>query len=191
MAPFGIYAYRRAALDRSSRCRPGPLELRESLEQLRALEDGMRIACARMEPRPFGVDTPETWSARVASSARRECADDRYDRFPGRVGRLFRSCLPRRLSGMTTLPCELFETAMDAVGRPRELAMLPCENSLAGRVSGHPPSAAGFWPVRDRRAVPARRALPSGRQAPLADLSAPIPTLSRWARCGASCARWG
>jgi prephenate dehydratase len=36
---------------------------------------------------------------------------------------------------MTTLPCESFETAMDAVREGRaELAMLPCENSLAGRV---------------------------------------------------------
>ena len=35
-----------------------PLEKRESLEQLRALEAGMRIACARVEHAPFGVDTP-------------------------------------------------------------------------------------------------------------------------------------
>jgi 3-deoxy-manno-octulosonate cytidylyltransferase (CMP-KDO synthetase) len=55
----GIYAYRRAVLDRYVSLPPSPLELRESLEQLRALEDGMRIACARMEPGPFGVDTSE------------------------------------------------------------------------------------------------------------------------------------
>ena len=35
------------------------LETREHLEQLRALENGMRIGCARMEHGPFGVDTPE------------------------------------------------------------------------------------------------------------------------------------
>jgi 3-deoxy-manno-octulosonate cytidylyltransferase (CMP-KDO synthetase) len=35
-----------------------PLELRERLEQLRALEAGMRIACARVDHAPFGVDTP-------------------------------------------------------------------------------------------------------------------------------------
>jgi 3-deoxy-manno-octulosonate cytidylyltransferase (CMP-KDO synthetase) len=35
------------------------LELREKLEQLRALEDGMRIAVARVPHGPFGVDTPE------------------------------------------------------------------------------------------------------------------------------------
>ena len=55
----GIYAYRRAALDRYVSLPPSALERRENLEQLRALEDGMRIACARMEHGPFGVDTPE------------------------------------------------------------------------------------------------------------------------------------
>ena len=55
----GIYAYRRTALERFVSLPPSPLELREKLEQLRALEDGMRIACVRMEHGPFGVDTPE------------------------------------------------------------------------------------------------------------------------------------
>jgi 3-deoxy-manno-octulosonate cytidylyltransferase (CMP-KDO synthetase) len=55
----GIYAYRRAALDRYVSLPPSPLERRENLEQLRALEDGMRIACVRMEHGPFGVDTAE------------------------------------------------------------------------------------------------------------------------------------
>jgi 3-deoxy-manno-octulosonate cytidylyltransferase (CMP-KDO synthetase) len=56
---IGIYAYRRAALDRFVSLPPSPLERREQLEQLRALEDGMRIGCARMEHGPFGVDTAE------------------------------------------------------------------------------------------------------------------------------------
>jgi 3-deoxy-manno-octulosonate cytidylyltransferase (CMP-KDO synthetase) len=56
---IGIYAYRRAMLDRFVSLPPSPLERRESLEQLRALENGMRIACARMEHGPFGVDTAE------------------------------------------------------------------------------------------------------------------------------------
>lgn len=55
----GIYAYRRAALARYVALPPSLLEQREQLEQLRALEAGMRIACARMEHGPFGVDTPE------------------------------------------------------------------------------------------------------------------------------------
>jgi 3-deoxy-manno-octulosonate cytidylyltransferase (CMP-KDO synthetase) len=55
----GIYAYRRSVLDRYVALPPSPLEQRENLEQLRALENGMRIACVRMEHGPFGVDTSE------------------------------------------------------------------------------------------------------------------------------------
>jgi len=55
---IGIYAYRRPALDRFVSLPPSMLEQREALEQLRALEAGMRIACARMEHGLFGVDTP-------------------------------------------------------------------------------------------------------------------------------------
>ena len=55
---IGIYAYRRAALARFVALPESPLERRESLEQLRALEAGMRIACTRIEHGPFGVDTP-------------------------------------------------------------------------------------------------------------------------------------
>ncbi len=55
---IGIYAFRRAALARFVALPASPLEQRESLEQLRALEAGMRIACTRIEHGPFGVDTP-------------------------------------------------------------------------------------------------------------------------------------
>jgi 3-deoxy-manno-octulosonate cytidylyltransferase (CMP-KDO synthetase) len=55
----GIYAYRREALARYVALPPSPLERRENLEQLRALEAGMRIGCARIEHGPFGVDTLE------------------------------------------------------------------------------------------------------------------------------------
>jgi len=54
----GIYAYRRAALDRYVALPASPLERREQLEQLRALEAGMRIACVQIEHGLFGVDTP-------------------------------------------------------------------------------------------------------------------------------------
>jgi 3-deoxy-manno-octulosonate cytidylyltransferase (CMP-KDO synthetase) len=54
----GIYAYRRAALARFVALPESPLEQREKLEQLRALEAGMRIICARVTHAPFGVDTP-------------------------------------------------------------------------------------------------------------------------------------
>ncbi len=55
---IGIYAYRRPALARFVSLPESPLERREKLEQLRALEAGMRIACARVDHAPFGVDTP-------------------------------------------------------------------------------------------------------------------------------------
>ena len=56
---IGIYAWRRDALARFVALPPSPLELREKLEQLRAIEAGMRIFCARIDTAPFGVDTPE------------------------------------------------------------------------------------------------------------------------------------
>jgi 3-deoxy-manno-octulosonate cytidylyltransferase (CMP-KDO synthetase) len=54
----GIYAYRRAALSRFVALPPSPLEKREKLEQLRALEAGMSIAVARVDSVPLSVDTP-------------------------------------------------------------------------------------------------------------------------------------
>ena len=56
---IGLYAYRRAALQRFVGLPPSPLELREKLEQLRALEAGMRIDVAIVDSVPLGVDTPE------------------------------------------------------------------------------------------------------------------------------------
>ena len=56
---IGLYAYRRAALQRFVALPPSPLEQREKLEQLRALEAGMRIDVALVESVPLGVDTPE------------------------------------------------------------------------------------------------------------------------------------
>jgi 3-deoxy-manno-octulosonate cytidylyltransferase (CMP-KDO synthetase) len=56
---IGMYAYRREILERYVRLPPSPLELRERLEQLRALENGMRIDAAIVDTVPLGVDTPE------------------------------------------------------------------------------------------------------------------------------------
>ena len=55
---IGIYAFRRAALARFIGLPPAPLETREKLEQLRALEAGMRIEVALVDTLPLGVDTP-------------------------------------------------------------------------------------------------------------------------------------
>ena len=55
---IGLYAWRRAALERFTTLPPSQLELRERLEQLRALEAGMRISVAVVDSVPLGVDTP-------------------------------------------------------------------------------------------------------------------------------------
>ncbi|MFC6788809.1 3-deoxy-manno-octulosonate cytidylyltransferase [Methylobacterium komagatae] len=56
---IGLYAYRRKALVRFVALPPGELETREKLEQLRALEAGMRIDAVIVDDLPLGVDTPE------------------------------------------------------------------------------------------------------------------------------------
>jgi 3-deoxy-manno-octulosonate cytidylyltransferase (CMP-KDO synthetase) len=56
---IGLYAYRRAALERFVSLPPSPLETRERLEQLRALEAGMRIDAEIVTAVPLGVDAPD------------------------------------------------------------------------------------------------------------------------------------
>lgn len=56
---IGIYAYRRDFLLAYAKMAPTPLERTESLEQLRALENGYKIKCIRTNARFVGVDTPE------------------------------------------------------------------------------------------------------------------------------------
>lgn len=55
---IGLYTYRRKALDRFVSLPPSPLEKRERLEQLRAIEAGMRIDIVVVDDVPLGVDTP-------------------------------------------------------------------------------------------------------------------------------------
>ncbi|KQP50449.1 3-deoxy-manno-octulosonate cytidylyltransferase [Methylobacterium sp. Leaf399] len=69
---IGLYAYRRKALRRFMALPPGELEQREKLEQLRALEAGMRIDAVVVEDLPLGVDTPaDLERARALLTARR------------------------------------------------------------------------------------------------------------------------
>ena len=68
----GIYAFRRAALTRFVGLPPSPLEQREKLEQLRALEAGMNIAVARVDSVPLSVDTPADLERARAIIARQE-----------------------------------------------------------------------------------------------------------------------
>jgi 3-deoxy-manno-octulosonate cytidylyltransferase (CMP-KDO synthetase) len=58
-AHVGIYAFTAAFLERFARLAPGRLEAEEALEQLRALENGVRIRVADTAYRGFGIDTPE------------------------------------------------------------------------------------------------------------------------------------
>ena len=68
---IGLYAYRRAALAKFVSLGPSVLEKRESLEQLRALEAGMRIDVEIVDSVPLGVDTPaDLEKARAILSAR-------------------------------------------------------------------------------------------------------------------------
>lgn len=56
---IGLYVYRRESLEKFVKLAPSPLEKREKLEQLRALENNMRIDVAIVDTVPLGVDTPE------------------------------------------------------------------------------------------------------------------------------------
>lgn len=64
---IGLYAYRRSTLERFVSLPPSPLEQVERLEQLRALEDGMRIGVGLIDHAPWGIDTQEDLD-RVRSS---------------------------------------------------------------------------------------------------------------------------
>ena len=74
---IGLYAYRRTALARFVALPPSPLERREKLEQLRALEAGMRIDVAIVDTVPLGVDTPEDLETARAVVARMERSEIR------------------------------------------------------------------------------------------------------------------
>jgi 3-deoxy-manno-octulosonate cytidylyltransferase (CMP-KDO synthetase) len=68
---IGLYAYRRAALERFVKLPPSPLEQQEKLEQLRALEADMRIDITVVDTVPRGVDTaPDLETARRILSKR-------------------------------------------------------------------------------------------------------------------------
>ena len=68
---LGVYGYRREALDRFTAAPPSPLERREKLEQLRALELGQSIWAAVVTAAPISVDTPEDLEAARAQAAAR------------------------------------------------------------------------------------------------------------------------
>lgn len=66
----GVYGYRRAALERFCAAPPSPLERREKLEQLRALEMGLSIWAEAVDQAPISVDNPDDLAAARAAAAR-------------------------------------------------------------------------------------------------------------------------
>jgi 3-deoxy-manno-octulosonate cytidylyltransferase (CMP-KDO synthetase) len=68
---IGLYAYRRAALEKFVSLPPSGLERREKLEQLRLIEAGLRIDVAIVNSVPLGVDTPADLEAARAILAKR------------------------------------------------------------------------------------------------------------------------
>lgn len=67
---IGLYGYRRAALERFCAAPPSPLERREKLEQLRALEMGLQIWAAVIDEAPLSVDNPDDLEAARALAGR-------------------------------------------------------------------------------------------------------------------------
>jgi 3-deoxy-manno-octulosonate cytidylyltransferase (CMP-KDO synthetase) len=74
---IGLYAYRRRALERFVGLPPSPLERRERLEQLRAIEAGLRIDAVLVDDVPLGVDTPHDLERARALLAKRTPGADR------------------------------------------------------------------------------------------------------------------
>jgi 3-deoxy-manno-octulosonate cytidylyltransferase (CMP-KDO synthetase) len=78
----GLYAYRRSALERFVALPPSSLELREGLEQLRALEDGMRIDVTLVDRVPLGVNTELELRLARRALAEQHAAHDAFQSEP-------------------------------------------------------------------------------------------------------------
>ena len=126
---------------------PSPLERREKLEQLRALEAGMRIDVALVDTARSALTRPKIWNARASCSRLGNMHEDHaFDRLSRRAWRQLAHRLRGQLSGLDPLPCASFEDAFAAVqDGAAELAMIPIENSIAGRVADiHALAASGL-----------------------------------------------
>ena len=144
---IGLYAYRRAALERFVKLPPSAKEQRERLEQLRALDAGMRIDVALVESVPLGVDTPEELAkARkmLAADSRRSEQNDPMSTgmakkkivFQGEPGANSHLACREAYPDHEPLPCPTFEDCFAAISSgDADLGMIPIENSVAGRVA--------------------------------------------------------
>jgi prephenate dehydratase len=155
---IGLYAYRRTALAKFVHLPPSPLERREKLEQLRALEAGMRIDVAIVGSVPLGVDTAEDLErARVmlTSPSNPSAQSPEFTGttcnsgnpmaaataalkivFQGERGANSHIACREAYPDAEPIPCRTFEDALNAVATgDADLGMIPIENSVAGRVA--------------------------------------------------------
>ena len=113
---IGLYAYRREALRRFVAAPPSPLERREKLEQLRALEAGMRVDIALVDTAPLGVDAPRIGTraphARAWETGMNKTLSIAYQGEPGANSHI--ACVDN-YPDLTPLPCATFEDAFAAV----------------------------------------------------------------------------
>ena len=157
---IGLYAYRRAALERFVSLPPSSLERRERLEQLRAVEAGMRIDVEIVQTVPLGVDTPDDLerareileSSGLPDHARK----NQQHLLPGRTWREFRHRLPQRLSvdGAAALRDVRgrVQRGRERQGRSRHDPDREHDRRARRR---HPSSAAGIEAAHRRRVFPA------------------------------------
>ena len=154
----------------SSRCRPRRSRQREKLEQLRALEAGMRIDVALVDSVPLGVDTPEDLEQRARACSRVDGGADRdelamtqrkperrkNDRLPGRAGRQLAHRLPRGLSGLRAAALPDLRGRLRGGRRRRGRARHDPDRELGRRPRRrHPSPDADLRPAHRRRAFPA------------------------------------
>ena len=178
---IGLYAYRRAALERFVALPPSPLEKQEKLEQLRALEAGMRIDVTIVDTVPRGVDTPadlETARATILAKSlspaakRRRMTKKLKIAFQGEPGANSHIAIVEAYPDAEPLPCATFEDALAAISSGEaDLGMIPIENSVAGRVADihHLLPASGLFIVGEWF-LPIRHQLMALRGAKLDDI---------------------
>jgi hypothetical protein len=148
---IGLYAYRRAALERFVALPPSPLEQREKLEQLRALEAGMRIDVTIVDTVPLrrrhAGDLETARAARAKALSRCYKATDTMskaeNRIPGRAGREFPHRHRRGLSRTAEpMPCATFEDALAAISVRRGRSRHDPDRELGRRPRRRHPSSA-------------------------------------------------
>ena len=189
----GLYAYRREALESFVALPPSPLEEREKLEQLRALEAGMSIAVARVDSAPLSVDTP----ADLGKSPRRSCRDSSHLQkakriaFQGEPGAYANLAAREAVPHAQAIPKPTFEDAIEAAKSGDTDLVHHSGGKFADRPHRrHPSPVAGFGPAYRGRAFPAHPssiAGPEGRE-PSKTSRASTARPRRW-RNAATCLR--